>query len=121
MQGLELARRYYEAYGIPMIAEQFPECAGVIAAGLTGSGSECYGYDDEISRDHDFEPGFCLFLPGEEIVDRRTEFRMERAYARLPGEFEGFRRQKMGPVGGQRLYAASGSQIQDFRAHLLRG
>ena len=102
MTGLELARAYWEVYGVPMIREEFPEYAEIIAAAITGSGSECYGFDDEVSRDHDFEPGFCLFIPGEEVVDRRTAFRMERAYARLPQEFEGFRRQRMNPVGGQR-------------------
>ena len=102
MTGLELARAYWEAYGVPMIREQFPEYEEIIAAALTGSGSECYGFDDEVSRDHDFEPGFCLFIPGEEIVDRRTAFLLERAYAKLPAEFEGFRRQKLQPVGGQR-------------------
>ena len=102
MTGLELARAYWETYGIPMIREQFPEYEEIIAAALTGSGSECYGFDDEISRDHDFEPGFCLFIPGEEIVNRRTVFQLERAYAKLPAEFEGFRRLKLQPVGGQR-------------------
>ncbi len=102
MTGLELARAYWETYGVPMIHDQFPEYEEIIAAALTGSGSECYGFDDEISRDHDFEPGFCLFIPGEEIVDRRTAFQLERAYAKLPAEFEGFRRQKLQPVGGQR-------------------
>ena len=102
MTGLELARAYWEAYGLHMIREQFPEYGEIIAAALTGSGSECYGFDDEVSRDHDFEPGFCLFIPGEEIVDRRTAFLLERAYAKLPAEFEGFHRQKLQPVGGQR-------------------
>ena len=102
MKGIELARAYWETFGIPMIREQFPEYEEIIAAALTGSGSECYGFDDEVSLDHDFEPGFCLFIPGEEIVDRRTAFQLERAYAKLPAEFEGFRRQKMYPVGGQR-------------------
>lgn len=102
MTGLELARAYWETYGVPMIHEQFPEYEEIVAAALTGSGSECYGFDDEVSLDHDFEPGFCLFIPGEEIMDRRTAFQMERAYAKLPSEFEGFRRQKLQPVGGQR-------------------
>lgn len=102
MKGLELSRKYFEAFGIPMIREQFPEYEEMIAAGLTGSGSECYGYDDELSADHDFEPGFCLFIPGEEIVDRKTAFRMERAYAKLPAEFEGYTRKKISPVGGSR-------------------
>ena len=102
MKGIELARKYYEAFGAPMIREQFPEYEEIIAVGLTGSGSECYGYDDEFSGDHDFEPGFCLFIPGEDIVDRKIEFQLERAYAKLPAEFEGYRRQKMTPAGGQR-------------------
>ena len=102
MKGIELARKYYEAFGADMIREQFPEYQEIIAAGLTGSGSECYGYDDGISEDHDFEPGFCLFIPGEDIVNRKTEFQLERAYAKLPAEFEGYRRQKMAPAGGQR-------------------
>ena len=102
MKGLELSRRYYESFGMPMIREQFPEYEEIIAAGLTGSGSECYGYDDDISQDHDFEPGFCLFIPGEEIVDRKTEFQLERAYAKLPREFEDFSRAKLAPVGGNR-------------------
>ena len=102
MQGLELSEQYYQTYGAPMIHAQFPELETVIAAGLTGSGSECYGYDDEVSRDHDFEPGFCLFLPDEETLGRQTAFRLERAYAKLPAEFAGFTRQKLNPVGGQR-------------------
>ncbi len=102
MHGLELAEAYYKEYGEPMLREQFPEVCGYLAAGLFGSGSECFGYDDEVSRDHDFEPGFCLFLPGEDIVDRQTAFRLERAYDRLPGEFRGFSRARLAPVGGRR-------------------
>ena len=102
MKGMELSRSYYERFGAPMIHERFPEYEEIIAAGLTGSGSECYGYDDDVSTDHDFEPGFCLFIPGEDIVDRKTAFQLERAYAGLPMEFEGFRRAVLSPVGGNR-------------------
>ena len=102
MQGLELSRAFFEGYGKPMLEEQFPELLPKLAAGLFGSGSECFGYDDEVARDHDFEPGFCLFLPGEDAVDRRSAFLLERAYAKLPKEFGGFRRQTLLPVGGAR-------------------
>jgi hypothetical protein len=102
MNGLELSRAYYEQYGEPMLRERFPQLMPLLAAGLAGSGSECWGYDDEISRDHDFEPGFSLFLPGEDVVDRRTAFALERAYAALPKEFMGFKRAMLAPVGGAR-------------------
>ena len=102
MKGLELSQKYFEEYGLPMLREQFPEWTDRIAAGLIGSGSECFGYDDEVSRDHDFEAGFCLFIPGEDGMDRRTAFRLERAYAKLPREFMGIRKGRLSPVGGSR-------------------
>lgn len=102
MKGLELSKAFYEQYGRPMLHEQFADYEELIAVALCGSGSECFGYDDDVSTDHDFEPGFCLFLPGEDVIDRRTAFLLERAYAKLPKEFEGFRRSLMSPVGGNR-------------------
>ena len=102
MNGLELSRAYFETYGRPMLEEQFPGVLPYLAAGLFGSGSECFGFDDKVSEDHDFEPGFCIFLPGEDVVDRRTAFALERAYAKLPREFMGYTRPLMQPVGGAR-------------------
>ena len=102
MKGLELSKKYYEEYGKPILKEQFPEIEHLIAVGLVGSGSDCYGYDDEISHDHDFEPGFCMFLPDESIVDEKTFFNLERAYSKLPKEFYGYKRSLVKPVGGSR-------------------
>lgn len=102
MKGLELARKFYEQYGEPMLREQFSHILPFIAVGLVGSGSECYGYDDDVSQDHDFEPGFCIFLPDETIVDRKTAFELERAYSKLPREFMGYRRSIVSAVGGNR-------------------
>ena len=101
-KGLDIVRSYFEEYGLPMLQAEFSEILPFIAAGLFGSGSECFGYDDGISRDHDFEPGFCLMLPGEEIVDRRTAFLLERACSKLPREYMGLKRSIPGPVGGPR-------------------
>lgn len=102
MRGLEIARAYYREYGEPMLREQFPGLLPHVAAGLFGSGSECFGYDDKISRDHDFDPGFMLLLPGEAVVSRRDAFLLERAYAKLPREFMGVKREPLAPVGGPR-------------------
>ena len=100
MQGIELCKAYYEAYGVPMLAQQFGDVADRIAVGLVGEGSECLGYDDEISQDHDFEPGFCLWITPEDA--REFGFRLERAYAKLPKEFMGYTRAPLSPVGGNR-------------------
>ena len=101
MKGIELAESYYEEFGKAMIRDKFPELEGIIAVGIAGEGSECFGFDDAVSADHDYGPGFCLFIPdGEDVIDSRTEFRLERGYASLPGEFRGYARQKLSPVGG---------------------
>ena len=102
MKGIELSERFYLEYGEPMLKESFPSLLPKIAVGLVGSGSECFGYDDALSSDHDFEPGFCIFLPDEDAVDRREAFLLERAYAKLPREFMGYKRAALSPVGGNR-------------------
>lgn len=101
-RGLDIARAYYGEYGEPMLSEKFPDAVGKLACGLCGAGSECFGYDDALSRDHDFEPGFCIFIPGEELLDRKTAFLIEREYSRLPREFAGLKRTPLKPAGGAR-------------------
>ena len=102
MKGIELSKAFFEEYGKPMLENDFSDVLKYLAVGLFGSGSECFGFDDEVSTDHDFEPGFCIFLPDEDVIDRKTAFALERAYAKLPKEFMGFRRSLMSPVGGAR-------------------
>ena len=102
MKGIELSKAFFEEYGKPMLENEFADIMPYLAAGIFGSGSECFGFDDEVSIDHDFEPGFCIFLPDEDTIDRKTAFALERAYAKLPKEYMGFRRSLMSPVGGAR-------------------
>lgn len=102
MKGLELSREFFEEYGRPMLENEFSDILPMLAIGLFGSGSECFGFDDEVSTDHDFEPSFCIFLPDENTLDRRTAFLLERAYAKLPKEFKGYKRNMLAPVGGAR-------------------
>lgn len=89
-KGMELCQAFYEEYGIPMIRTRFPAYEGVIAAGLVGEGSECFGYDDEVSRDHDFGPGFCLWLT-DQVYDEIGE-ELQQAYDELPHTFMGVTR-----------------------------
>ena len=87
MKGIELSRAYFEEYGNPMLEKDFAEHLDRIAVGLVGHGSECFGFDEDISSDHDFEPGFCLWLTDED--EQTFGFRLFRAYSKLPKEFMG--------------------------------
>ena len=66
--GMELARRLWEQAGKPMLQSRYPDYAERIAVGLVGYGSECFGFDDALSRDHDFAPRFCLWLTDEDYA-----------------------------------------------------
>ena len=87
MRGLDIAEKYYEECGLPMIRSLFPELEARAAFGLVGEGSQCFGYDDEISRDHDFGPGFCIWLTDEDFAKYGVS--LQAAYDRLPSEFMG--------------------------------
>lgn len=87
--GIELAKQYYEEFGRPMLEEQFGGYIPQMAIGLAGHGSECYGYDDEISVDHDVEPGFCIWINDE--ADKQFGFKLMRAYMKLPKEYHGLK------------------------------
>lgn len=88
--GIMLSRAYYETYGAPMIREKFPEYEGRIAVGLAGRGSDCFGYDDSASRDHDWGPDFCMWVTDETYGEIGEK--LQEAYEALPTEFQGYGR-----------------------------
>ena len=88
MKGLALSRLYYEEYGQAMIQRHFRQHQDRIAAGLVGMGSECFGFDDELSQDHDWGPAFCLWLNKEVYAEIGHE--VQAAIADLPKSFATF-------------------------------
>lgn len=88
--GLELCRGYYEEYGRPMIAEKFPAYEQVIAVGLVGKGSDCFGFDDTLSADHDFGPRFVMWVT-KEVYGEIGEA-LQAAYEELPSSYRGIER-----------------------------
>jgi len=85
--GMELAKDFYEAC-LPILQADIPDILQQAAIGLVGEGSECFYCDDGISQDHDFGPGFCLWLPND--ILQTEALRIETALQHLPQYFKGF-------------------------------
>ena len=99
--GLTLSRQFFES-SLPLLRTRMPDIMAHAAAGLAGEGSECLGLDDDISRDHDWGPAFCLWIPDD--VLRREADRIENVMAELPASFQGYptrmmRDRRMGRTG----------------------
>ncbi|MCR5310295.1 MAG: DUF4125 family protein [Lachnospiraceae bacterium] len=89
ISGMEIAEKYCNELFIPAVKKELPEYIDRIATGLVGRGSDCFNYDDGFSRDHDWGPGFCVFV----TKDTYDEIggKLEELYASLPEEFMGYK------------------------------
>lgn len=101
MTGLELSERYFHEIGLPMLMEKFSSYRHRIAAGLVGEGSECFGFDDHLSRDHDWGPAFCLWLLREDFTPIASQ--LQKEYDNLPSDFLGYHTRRESAWGGGRI------------------
>jgi hypothetical protein len=103
MDGIALSARYFSRAALPLLRAHFPQIAERCAAGLcaggldVGCGSEVYGYDDFLSRDHNWGPRFFLFL-SEEDYARHADAVRRMLEAKLSPAFEGL---SIAPTTGQ--------------------
>ena len=111
MNGLELARDFY-AHCRPLLQAALGDIWDVACVGLVGEGSECFGLDDELSRDHDFGPCFCLWL--DEAILVREKQRLQAALASLPEHFAGYRSRLAGGEGQGRVGALATERFYRF-------
>ena len=89
-KGLDICREYFMQVGLPMLESRFADYMGELAVGLAGEGSDCYGFDDEFSRDHDWGPEFCIWISDETYEKIGKD--LEESYEALPSEFAGYKR-----------------------------
>lgn len=90
IKGMELCEQYYKIHGLTMLQKYFPEYREKIAVGLFGKGSDCFGFDDTKSRDHDFGPRFIMLLDKETYEEIGESLQI--CYDNLPTEFGGIKR-----------------------------
>ena len=110
MQGLDLSRTLYAERGRELLDSLPRSISSRMAVGLVGEGSECFGFDDEISRDHDWGAAFCIWMPQAELDAAMVD--IEAALARLPKTFMGFpvrmepeaRIGRVGPISIEAFY-----------------
>ena len=100
IKGMELSELYFKNIYLPVLEKNFPDLYEKMAAGLAGEGSECFGYDDEMSQDHDFGSSCCIWLTQEDY--EKYGRRLSDALESLPKEFMGFRALNISEWGNDR-------------------
>lgn len=98
--GLELAAALWAEQAGPRLARELPGAAGLVAAGLAGEGSECFGFDDPISRDHDWGPALCFWVRRQDLAALRAP--LEELLGGLPDPFHGLPLRRPGPEAAGR-------------------
>ena len=85
--GSDLARRFFFDLVRPILAERFPGLPH--SAGRLGSGSDVLGFDDQVSRDHDWGLRLSLFVPSDAVADVDEELQrlLPNYYLGLPVRF----------------------------------
>lgn len=90
MKGLDLSRRYFYDVAYPVFKREYPEILNIWAVGLVGEGSECFNLDDKISQDHDFGPGFCIWLSEKDKYEHKEN--VSNILNSLNKEYLGYKR-----------------------------
>ena len=100
IKGLELSKRYFYDIVLPEFEKSLKDILPLCAFGLVGEGSECYGYDDELSQDHDFGPSVCIWLRKDDYLKYKD--RINEVLKNLSKTYLGFQELKESEWGHNR-------------------
>ena len=109
IKGLELSKRYFYDIVLPEFEKNLKDILPLCAFGLVGEGSECYGYDDELSQDHDFGPSVCIWLRKDDYLKYKNK--INEVLKILPKTYLGFQEVKESEWGYNRRGLLN---IEDF-------
>lgn len=88
IKGLELSESFFNENKALLFKKIPSNAIEYITIGLFGFGSECYGVDDEISEDHDFDQSFIILV--EDSVPLTDFLKIKQAYDCLPKLYKRF-------------------------------
>ena len=109
IKGLELSKRYFYDIVLPEFEKHLSDILPLCAFGLVGEGSECFGYDDKISQDHDFGPSVCIWLRKDDYSKNKD--RINKVLKTLPKTYLGFQELRESEWGSDRRGLLN---IEDF-------
>ena len=109
IKGLELSKRYFYDLVLPEFEKNLNDILPLCSFGLVGEGSECYGYDDKISQDHDFGPSVCIWLRKDDYLKHKDK--INEVLKKLPKTYLGFQELKESEWGSDRRGLLN---IEDF-------
>lgn len=93
LRGLDLSWQFYEQVAKKELFDRFGSLTDRMAIGRVGEGSECFGFDDALSHDHDFGPDFCIWLNKKDYD--MFGVLLQAWYDALPMEYRGFSRMQL--------------------------
>ena len=109
IKGLELSKKYFYDVVLPEFEKNLKDILSLCAFGLVGEGSECYGYDDKLSQDHDFGPSVCIWLRKDDYLKYKD--RINKILETLPKTYLAFQELKESEWGYNRRGLLN---IEDF-------
>ena len=76
MNAFDLSEQFFRETALPSLKQAFPLEWQRMGAGLVGNGSDCFGFDDEVSRDHDWGVEFFVWLADSDYETYADEVRV---------------------------------------------
>lgn len=74
--GMNISYKFVKNELFPYLSTEFPDLLYQLALVLVGPGSECFGFDDEYSRDHDFFERCLLFIDEQQWNEFLPEMKL---------------------------------------------
>jgi len=84
----EVSREFFSEVVLPLLECEMPEVAARTAFGIFGLGSEAYGLDDELSRDHHWGLRVDALMPADLFAAKRDAL-LELISRRVPATYRG--------------------------------